>query len=148
VHARQGSSFPPQTSQTIAVDAFTFNFEQTTPNPSGIVAHMVRTALLLFALGGLASGASAAPDTAAGAKVFTDQKCSLCHSVAAKGNLKGPLDEVGGKLSADDIRAWITDAKAMTVKTGAPRKPEMKAYTLEKHDVDALVAYLSTLKKP
>ena len=82
-----------------------------------------------------------------GEKVFADQKCALCHSIANKGNAKGPLDEVGSKLSADDIRAWIADAKGMTAKTGAPRKPEMKAYTLPKDDVDALVAYLSALKK-
>jgi hypothetical protein len=35
----------------------------------------------------------------------------------------------------------------MTAKTGAIRKPAMKAYTLEKADVDSLVAYLVTLKK-
>jgi len=100
--------------------------------------------LLLFVA--LATGA-AAQDAAAGAKLFVDQKCSLCHSVAGKGNAKGPLDDVGSKLSAADIRAWIEDAKGMTAKTGATRKPEMKAYTLEKTDVDSLVAYLVTLKK-
>jgi mono/diheme cytochrome c family protein len=84
---------------------------------------------------------------AQGEKVFTDQKCSLCHSIAGKGNVKGPLDEVGTKLSPDDIRAWITDAKGMTAKTKATRKPEMKAFTLPKEDVDALVTYLSALKK-
>ena len=46
-----------------------------------------------------------------------------------------------------NIRAWLTDAKGMTAKTNATRKPEMKAYTLEKGEVDSLVAYLSTLKK-
>ena len=101
----------------------------------------------MLALVALAAGKSAAQDAAAGAKVFVDQKCSLCHSVAGKGNAKGPLDEVGTKLSAADIRSWIEDAKGMTAKTGAVRKPEMKAYTLAKGDVDALVAYLVTLKK-
>ena len=71
----------------------------------------------------------------------------LSLRLAGKGNAKGPLDDVGSKLSADEIRAWITDAKAMTVKTKAPRKPEMKAYTLPKDEVDALVAYLSAMKK-
>ena len=42
---------------------------------------------------------------------------------------------------------WLLDAKAMTAKTNAPRKPAMKAYALEKDDVDDLVAYLSTVKK-
>ena len=108
---------------------------------------MIRIGVPVFVLLGAAATVAQAQDVVAGAKVFTEQKCSLCHSIAGKGNAKGPLDEVGTKLSADDIRAWITDAKTMTAKTGAARKPEMKAYTLEKHDVDALVAYLLTLKK-
>jgi mono/diheme cytochrome c family protein len=108
---------------------------------------MVREGALLLALAAVAAGTASAQDAAAGAKIFVDQKCSLCHSVAGKGNAKGPLDDVGSKLSAADIRAWIEDAKAMTAKTGATRKPEMKAYTLEKADVDSLVAYMVTLKK-
>jgi mono/diheme cytochrome c family protein len=95
------------------------------------------------------AGAAAAQDAkvAKGQQVYTDQKCSLCHSIAGKGNAKGSLDGVGTKLSADEIRSWMTDAKGMTAKTKATRKPEMKAYTLPKDDVDALVAYLSSLKK-
>ena len=95
---------------------------------------------------GLAATA-AAQDAKKGEALFTDQKCTLCHSIGDKGNKKGPLDGVGTKLKADDIRSWITDAKGMTAKTKATRKPEMKAYSLPKDDVDALVAYLSTLKK-
>jgi mono/diheme cytochrome c family protein len=82
-----------------------------------------------------------------GEKVYADQKCAICHSIDGKGNKKGPLDDVASKLKAEDIRAWILDAKGMAAKTKAPRKPEMKAYTLEKDDVDALEAYLLTLKK-
>jgi len=81
-----------------------------------------------------------------GEKVFTDQKCSLCHSIGGHGNAKGPLDNVGSKLSADEIRQWITNAKEMTAKTKTTRKPEMKQFTLPKDDVDALVAYLQTKK--
>ena len=84
---------------------------------------------------------------AKGEKLFVDQKCTLCHSIAGKGNVKGPLDEVGSKDSAADIRAWVTDANSMTAKTGATRKPAMKQFTLDKDDVDALVAYLTTMKK-
>jgi mono/diheme cytochrome c family protein len=104
---------------------------------------MLRTAICVVIL----SFAGAASAAAQGEKLFIDQKCTLCHSIGGKGNVKGPLDEVGSKLSADDIRAWLTDAKAMTAKTKATRKPEMKAYTLPKEDVDALVAYLSAMKK-
>jgi mono/diheme cytochrome c family protein len=84
---------------------------------------------------------------AKGEKLFVDQKCTLCHSIAGKGNVKGPLDEVGSKDSPADIRAWVTDANSMTAKTGATRKPAMKQFTLDKDDVDALVAYLTTMKK-
>ncbi len=96
---------------------------------------------------GLAAPALAQDARAAGEKVYAEQKCSVCHAVAGKGNAKGPLDDVGSKLTADEIRAWITDAKGMTAKTKAPRKPEMKAYTLTNDEVDGLVAYLSAMKK-
>jgi mono/diheme cytochrome c family protein len=97
---------------------------------------------------GLAATAAAQDSKAAkGPQVFADQKCTLCHSIGDKGNKKGPLDGVASKLSADEIRSWITDSKGMTAKTKATRKPEMKAYALPKDDVDALVAYLTTLKK-
>ena len=82
-----------------------------------------------------------------GKAVYAEQKCSICHSIAGVGNKKGSLDGVGAKLSAADIRNWITNAPEMTAKTKAERKPAMKAYTtLAKEDVDALVAYLQTLK--
>jgi mono/diheme cytochrome c family protein len=96
---------------------------------------------------GVAAAAAAQDAKAKGEKIYADQKCSLCHSIGDKGNKKGPLDEAGSKLSADEIRQWIVDAKGMTAKTKAPRKPEMKSYTLPKEDVDALVAYLGSLKK-
>jgi mono/diheme cytochrome c family protein len=95
----------------------------------------------------VANVASAQDKVARGAQVYAEQKCSLCHAIAGKGNAKGPLDEVGSKLSAADLKAWIVDAKGMTAKTGAARKPDMKNYALPNDDVDALVAYMATLKK-
>jgi mono/diheme cytochrome c family protein len=92
---------------------------------------------------------ASAQDLAAGAKVYADQKCSVCHSIAGKGNTKGSLDSVGSKLTADEIRDWIVDPAAMTAKHKAARKPPMPAkYTsLPKEDLGALVAYLASLKK-
>jgi mono/diheme cytochrome c family protein len=82
-----------------------------------------------------------------GAQVYAAQKCTICHSIAGKGNLKGPLDGVGAKLKVDDIRAWIVTPIEMTKKTNAERKPPMKAFAnLLKEDLDALVAYLASLK--
>jgi len=90
--------------------------------------------------------AGAQDKVARGAAVYAEQKCSMCHAVAGKGNVKGPLDDVGTKYNAADLKAWIVDAKGMTLKTRAPRKPEMKNYALPDADVDALVAYMATLK--
>ena len=109
-----------------------------------MVRHVLTASVFCLAA---AMPAAAQDLKAKGEKLFVDQKCTLCHSVAGKGNVKGPLDGVGSKDSAADIRAWITDANAMTAKTGATRKPVMKQFSLEKEDVDALVAYLTTLKK-
>jgi mono/diheme cytochrome c family protein len=103
----------------------------------------------IVALAGFAGAASAGQDAKAkGEKVFADQKCSLCHSIAGKGNAKGALDDVGSKLKADEIRQWITDPVTMAAKAKAERKPPMPAKyaSLPKDDLDALVAYLSSLK--
>src|SRR5262245_60239635 len=83
----------------------------------------------------------------AGQKVYMAQKCNACHSVGGVGNKKGPMEDAAAKLSADEIRMWITDAPAMTAKTNATRKPPMKAYMLPKEELDALVAYIQSLKK-
>jgi mono/diheme cytochrome c family protein len=99
----------------------------------------------------LAAGTASAQDKAQvdrGMQVYTAQKCSVCHAIADKGNKKGALDSVGTKLTADEIRAWIVDAPGMAKKSKAARKPPMKAYpNLPKEDLDALVAYMQSLKK-
>jgi mono/diheme cytochrome c family protein len=82
-----------------------------------------------------------------GQQVFAAQKCSLCHSVAGKGNAKGPLDGVAKKYKPAELREWIVNAKVMAEKHNATRKPPMKDFSsLPPTDVDALVAYLQTLK--
>jgi mono/diheme cytochrome c family protein len=106
-------------------------------------------ALVVVALGfTLTASAQDAAKIEQGKKVYAAQKCNLCHSVAGVGKKTGPLDGVGTKLTADEIRAWIVDAKGMTAKTKATRKPEMKNYaSLAPADLDALVAYMQSLKK-
>lgn len=104
-----------------------------------------RVAVLVVASGLFIAGAASAQS--AGEKVYDAQKCSICHSIAGKGNKKLPLDGVGGKLSDADIKLWITDPKAAATKFKSEAKPPMKAYaSLPAADTDALVAYLKTLK--
>ncbi len=96
----------------------------------------------------LASASAGAQSLDKGAAVFVAQKCSLCHALDGKGNAKGPLDAVGAKLKAEDIRQWIVTPADMAAKSKAERKPAMKAYaTMPKEDLDALVAFLSSKKK-
>jgi len=108
---------------------------------------MTRILCAIFLLA-LAVPAAAQDKIDKGKQVYAAQKCQACHSVAGVGNKKGALDEVGAKLKADEIRQWIVAAPAMAAKAKADRKPPMKAYTtLPTEDVDALVAYLASLKK-
>jgi mono/diheme cytochrome c family protein len=92
--------------------------------------------------------AAAAQDAkvAAGAKLFEAQKCSICHSVAGKGGKK-TLDGAGARLDAAMIRLWLTDPKAAEAKAGKKAMPPMKSFaTLPAADIDALVAYVQSLK--
>lgn len=103
--------------------------------------------LLVLTTAGAASAQQAMIERGQG--VYAAQKCSICHSIEGKGNQKGPLDGVGSKLSANDIRSWMVSAPEMAAKTKATRKPVMKSYpAIPKDDLDALVGYLQSLKKP
>ena len=82
-----------------------------------------------------------------GMEVYAANKCSMCHAIAGKGNAKGALDKVGGTLTAAEIKEWIVDPVGMAAKNTKDRKPPMKKKVIAADDVDALVAYLSTLKK-
>ena len=104
-----------------------------------------------MALLALCAGTAYAQDAAAqkGIEVFTAKKCTACHAIAGKGNKNGPLDEIGTKLSAAQIKAWIIDPVSMAAKRNPPskRKPPMMKIALSDDEVEALVALLSGLKK-
>ena len=109
----------------------------------GLVLSAVTAALIL-----VMPFQAAAQDAKQGEGVYNAQKCSVCHAVAGKGNKTNPLDGVGAKLSAADIRAWIVDPVAMTAKTGSTKKPPMpgKWKALPAAELDGLVAYMQSLK--
>jgi mono/diheme cytochrome c family protein len=113
---------------------------------------MKRLALVVTAVLTVAFGASLSAEdkVARGKQLFDEQKCRMCHDLGGVGNPKGvTLDEVGGKHSPDVLKMWLTNPKEMAQKAGSTRKPPMKSFaTLPPPDIDALVAYLSTLKKP
>ena len=98
-----------------------------------------------------AVGTASAQDAkliAKGQQVYDAQKCGVCHSIGDKGNKKGPLDGVGSKLTEAEIRDWMVKPLEMHKKMKAERKPFMKAYDkLPKDELDAVVAYMMSLKK-
>ncbi len=98
--------------------------------------------LAASALACMTAGIGYAADVGHGKEVFTAEKCSMCHSIAGKGNSKNPLDGVGSKLKDAEIKKWIKTPKEMKADA------KMKAYpNLSEKDLDDLTAYLLTLKK-
>lgn len=97
-------------------------------------------ALLSFSL----APESALAGAKEGEKVFEDNKCIACHTLNGKsGKLAkkgGPLDGVGKKRDA----AWLK--KYMTDPTSALPNAQMEKADLSPADLDAVVAYLASLK--
>jgi mono/diheme cytochrome c family protein len=93
-------------------------------------------------------GVARSQDAKAGQQVYAAQKCSVCHSIAGTGGKTSPLDGVGAKLSAADIRQWIVEPVAMAKTSNSTKKPVMpKKYDkLPAAELDALVAYMASLK--
>lgn len=121
---------------------------------------MILEFAVLLVLGG-AAATGAAPDrqsenaesriVESGRKVYEARKCATCHMVAGKGNVRFPLDGVGAKLRAEDLRRWLTDTAEM--EGALPRQPAVRMSEwmatnrkINDRDRDALVAYLASLK--
>jgi mono/diheme cytochrome c family protein len=109
--------------------------------------------LIGLAVSGAVLGAQA-PDpkkAAEGEKIFAAQKCGNCHMVKGVGGKTSvALDKVGAKLSAADLRGWLVDTAAMEAKLKAKPKVSMAGFMKNKKltdpEIDALVAYMQTLK--
>jgi mono/diheme cytochrome c family protein len=83
----------------------------------------------------------------AGRQVYKQQTCARCHSITGKGNLRNPLDGVGARRSAKELRDWSIGADALQ------RELPERAFKLKQahrelpgDDLDALVIYLQSLR--
>ena len=114
------------------------------------IARTLSLAALVLLVGAAKPLAAAGQDDAVkkGQQVYAAQKCQTCHSIGGKGGKQSSLDGVGKKLTADEIRQWIVNPTEMTKKSGSTKKPPMpnKYSKLPAADIDALVAYLASLK--
>jgi mono/diheme cytochrome c family protein len=80
---------------------------------------------------------------ARGKEVYDEVRCAVCHSIAGEGSPRYPLDGVGSRLTAEEIRLWIVDPQE--ARPGV-RKP---AYDdLEPEELQGLIAYMGSLKEP
>lgn len=109
---------------------------------------MLPIALLSFAAWAASSLLASAQDAKKGEQVYGAQKCMTCHAISGKGNKNNPLDGVGGKISAAEIKEWIMNPTEMTAKIKSTKKPPMpnRYSKLPPADIDSLVAYLASLK--
>lgn len=84
----------------------------------------------------------------AGKKVYGTQKCSQCHAIGGVGGkMSTTLDDVGSRLTAAEIKAWIVDPDPLTAKLKTKPKVKMKKYVLPEAELEALLAYMASLKK-
>ena len=108
---------------------------------------MAMVVWLLLALAP-AGGQTSDPQVEAGRRLYVSEKCSVCHLVAGQGNKRFPLDGVGQRLSAVELRRWLTHTLEM--ESRLPKQPAIRMssrkYKLSDPELDALVAYLQSLK--
>lgn len=82
-----------------------------------------------------------------GREVFLAADCAGCHAIGGEGNPRNPLDGVGRRLTPEEIRHY-TIADPAVAEDLAPRIAAAKKdyANLPAEDLDALVAYLASLK--
>jgi mono/diheme cytochrome c family protein len=73
----------------------------------------------------------------AGKQAFESYGCSSCHSVAGAGNTSAPLDGIGNKRTAEELKKLIASP---------PSGSTMPAMDVPEKDLNNLVAYLLALK--
>jgi mono/diheme cytochrome c family protein len=106
---------------------------------------MMRRLMILVA--GLAigfAGVAGAADAAKGKQVFnsTTPKCSACHT-----DTKNPLAKAGAENTEAELKAWVrTPKEQMTKKNKKGMMPAFPPEKISDADLDALVAYLATMK--
>lgn len=92
---------------------------------------------------------AAAPPAAlveAGRAVYEAQGCAMCHAIAGEGNPRFPLDGVGGRRDARELRDWVLATGAAEAQLSARAARMKQAYrALPEYDIEALVAYMQSL---
>lgn len=81
-----------------------------------------------------------------GRQIYQQQGCGFCHSIAGQGNPRNPLDGVGKKRTASELRNFITGADTLQgLLTTSIRKRKQRYTELSANELDALVIYMQSL---
>lgn len=95
---------------------------------------------------GLTLAAQDAKQVEAGKKVYETYKCQKCHKTGEAGSKVSPLDGVATKLTADEIHQWLVSPDEMTAKLKKKPKVKMKKVDFKPGELEALQAYMLSLK--
>jgi len=96
-----------------------------------------------FSVAGVALADDAAIEKGKAVFESTKPPCKTCHN-----DKKNPLDNYGAAGSIEDVKAWMRTPKEMFAKTGKKgAKPTFGPNKISDEDLDALAAYLVSLKK-
>ena len=83
----------------------------------------------------------------AGQQVYKQQSCARCHSIAAQGNPRNPLDGVGARHSAAELHEWIIGADSLQQELpGYALRSKQRYKELPADELDALVIYMQSLR--
>ena len=85
-------------------------------------------------------------DAVRGRDVYNAQGCSSCHAIAGVGNPRNPLDDVGARRTAVELREWITGTGSATDQLSpAVVRRKQRYQELSEAELQALVAFLASL---
>jgi mono/diheme cytochrome c family protein len=97
----------------------------------------------------LPEGAPSAPaaDSVRGHAVYLARGCAGCHSVAGEGNPRNPLDGVGARRTAAELRDWTVGAEVLADSLPPSAFRAKQAFQrIEPEDLAALIQYLVSLE--
>jgi nitric oxide reductase subunit C len=101
---------------------------------------MFVSAVITIAGAGVVASAQAG-NAANGQKLYTAQKCNICHQIAGKGGKMGPeLTKVGTKRDAAWLKSYLPNPKSIDPKN------KMPVVKLQGQEMEDLIAYLLSLK--
>jgi putative heme-binding domain-containing protein len=96
---------------------------------------------VMLTIAGAGTLAAQSGNAANGEKLYTSQKCSVCHQISGKGGKMGPeLTKVAATRDAKWLAAYLPNPKSVDPKN------KMPVVKLKGAELDDLVAYLLTLK--